>query len=72
MASNFGPSRSVNGLPNSANQNGIDSRQVQLASRPVPVVDLPALQSASRVLQDQFIKDAQIIPDLGDTLTTRM
>ncbi|KAJ7706259.1 nucleoporin [Mycena rosella] len=33
------------------------------------IVDLGALQNASRVLQDQFTKDAQIIPDLGDTLT---
>lgn len=29
------------------------------------------MQSASRVLQDQFIKDAQVIPDLTDTLNTR-
>ncbi|KAJ6621663.1 nucleoporin [Mycena sp. CBHHK59/15] len=35
---------------------------------PAPV-DLVALQNASRVLQDQFAKDGQIIPDLGDTLT---
>ncbi|EEB91302.1 hypothetical protein MPER_10359, partial [Moniliophthora perniciosa FA553] len=32
-------------------------------------VDLVVLQSASTVLQEQFTKDAQIIPDLGDTLT---
>ncbi|KAJ7103618.1 nucleoporin [Mycena belliarum] len=39
-------------------------------TRQIPVaVDLSALQNASRVLQDQFAKDAQIIPDLGDTLT---
>ena len=36
------------------------------------VVDLPALQSASRVLLEQLAKDAQIIPDIGETLTTRM
>ncbi|KAF9455109.1 nucleoporin [Macrolepiota fuliginosa MF-IS2] len=36
--------------------------------KPVPV-DLPALQNASRILYDQFAKDAQIIPDLGETLT---
>jgi hypothetical protein len=29
---------------------------------------LPALQAASRVVQEQFIKDAQIVPDLGDLL----
>jgi hypothetical protein len=47
----------------------------RIASRPTSklasVVDLGALQSASRVLQDQFLKDAQIIPELGDMLTTR-
>jgi diaminopimelate epimerase len=31
-------------------------------------VDLHALQNASRVLQDQFAKDTQIIPDLGELL----
>ena len=36
------------------------------------VVDLSALQSASRVLLEQLAKDAQIIPDIGETLTTRM
>jgi hypothetical protein len=36
------------------------------------VVDLPALQSASRVLVEQLAKDAQIIPDIGETLTSRM
>lgn len=40
----------------------------QQTSKPVPV-DLNALQSASRVLLDQLAKDAQIIPDLGETLT---
>jgi nuclear pore complex protein Nup155 len=36
--------------------------------KPIPV-DLPSLQNASRILYDQFTKDAQIIPDLGETLT---
>lgn len=36
------------------------------------VVDLSALQNASRVLLEQLAKDAQIIPDIGETLTTRM
>ncbi|KAF9229208.1 nucleoporin [Gyrodon lividus] len=43
-------------------------RTHQLQSRPSPVVDLPALQSASRVLHDQFVKDSQIIPDIGEML----
>lgn len=36
-----------------------------------PALDLPALQGASRLLQDQLIKDAQILPDLGDMLANR-
>jgi nuclear pore complex protein Nup155 len=46
-------------------------RQNQPQARPASVLDLPGLQSASRVLHDQFMKDAQIIPDIGDMLTTR-
>jgi hypothetical protein len=40
-------------------------------NKPAPIVDLPALQSASHVLQDQFTRDAQSVPDLGDTFSTR-
>ncbi|KAK7064289.1 nucleoporin [Favolaschia claudopus] len=41
------------------------------APRHVPApVDLAALQNASNVLNAQFTKDTQIIPDLGDTLST--
>jgi len=32
-------------------------------------VDLPALQKASKVIQEQFVKDSQIIPDLGEAVT---
>lgn len=46
-------------------------RQNQNQPRPASALDLPGLQSASRVLHDQFMKDAQIIPDIGDMLTTR-
>lgn len=59
-------------LPIRTSDNALPIRQPQSTSKPAPVVDLPALQNASRVLQDQFLKDSQIIPDLGDTLTTRM
>ncbi|KAG2150078.1 nucleoporin [Suillus cothurnatus] len=45
-------------------------RQNQIQARPPSALDLPGLQSASRVLHDQFMKDAQIIPDIGDMLTT--
>ncbi|TFK77170.1 nucleoporin [Pluteus cervinus] len=31
--------------------------------------DLQTLQNASRIIQDQLVKDAQIIPDLGETLS---
>ena len=34
-------------------------------------VDLSSLQGASRVLQEQLVKDSQAIPDLGDTLSIR-
>ncbi|KAG6332506.1 hypothetical protein ID866_6583 [Astraeus odoratus] len=43
-------------------------RQGQLPSKPTPIVDLASLQSASRVLHDQFVKDSQIIPDVGELL----
>ncbi|KAJ8083919.1 hypothetical protein PM082_002686 [Marasmius tenuissimus] len=38
------------------------------AEKPSPV-DITVLQNASSVLHEQFTKDAQIVPDLGDTLT---
>ncbi|KAF5385258.1 hypothetical protein D9615_001454 [Tricholomella constricta] len=60
MTSAFAASRSYGGLNTSINTN-------RGTSQPAPV-DLPALQSASRALQDRFAKDAAIIPDLGDTL----
>ncbi|KAG5647653.1 hypothetical protein DXG03_009006 [Asterophora parasitica] len=60
MTSAFAASRSYGGLNNSI----IANRGIV---QPAPV-DLPALQSASRALQDRFAKDATIIPDLGDTL----
>jgi hypothetical protein len=56
------------GLNASTSANAVSHRSV---SKPVPVVDLSALQSASRVLHDQFVKDAQVIPDLGEMLTAR-
>ncbi|KAF9244625.1 nucleoporin [Melanogaster broomeanus] len=49
-----------------ANAAGLRTNQLQ--SRPSPVVDLSGLQSASRVLHDQFLKDSQIVPDIGDLL----
>lgn len=33
-----------------------------------PVVDLAALHAAARVLHDNFLRDAQTIPDIGDIL----
>ena len=65
----FSASRSFSGPL--ARTNSINTRQIQATAKPAPVVDLLALQTASQVLQEQLIKDAQIIPDLAETLTTR-
>jgi nuclear pore complex protein Nup155 len=65
MTSAFPPSRPLGNFSSSTN-----APQAQ-GPKGLPV-DLPALQNASRVLQDQLVKDSQIIPDLGDTLTARM
>lgn len=51
-----------------ANGNTASFRHLPMAPKLVPT-DLPTLQSAGRVLADQFAKDAQTIPDLGDMLT---
>ena len=40
-----------------------------MAVRQAILVDLPALQNASRVLLDQLARDAQGIPDYSDLLT---
>jgi len=37
--------------------------------QPPPVVDLGVLHAANRVLQEQLLKDAQIIPDHGEMFT---
>ncbi|KAF8846309.1 nucleoporin [Paxillus ammoniavirescens] len=61
-------------LPSSKSQipspsaNATILRTNHLQSRPSPAVDLPGLQTASRVLHDQFVKDSQIIPDIGEML----
>ncbi|KAL1952061.1 hypothetical protein VTO73DRAFT_1210 [Trametes versicolor] len=52
-----------------ASVSGSKLRQAQGASKPVVVLDLPALQAGSRVLQEQLVKDSQIIPDLGDMIS---
>ena len=65
----FALSRTIGGPLGSSSLNALQSRQIQAVTK--PIVDLAALQSASRVLQDQFIKDAQVIPDLTETLNTR-
>lgn len=51
-----------------ASINGSKFKQVQSASKPAPVLDLPALHAASRVLQEQLVKDSQAVPDLGDMI----
>ncbi|KAF6766148.1 nucleoporin Nup157/170 [Ephemerocybe angulata] len=64
MASAFQP---FNGRPAGASGFNSSTRQPQ-PTKPAPV-DLSALQNASRLLLDQLAKDAQIIPDLGETMT---
>lgn len=61
-------SQSTSGLNASINGRG---RPAQGAQKPAPVLDLPALQNASRVLHDQLTKDAQVIPDLGEMMSIR-
>jgi len=68
MATGQDAARSFNGLPTASGNNG----PRQLASKPANIVDLTTLQNASHVLHDQFLKDSQIIPDLGDTLSARV
>ncbi|KJA29400.1 hypothetical protein HYPSUDRAFT_32851 [Hypholoma sublateritium FD-334 SS-4] len=64
MATSFAQSRA---FPSSPQNLGGPTRQAP-ATKPTPV-DLPALHNASRILLEQLAKDAQIIPDLGETLT---
>lgn len=51
--------------------NDTRNAQLQHAAKPVPTVDLPALQGAGRVIHEQLLKDAQAVPALGDMLTIR-
>jgi hypothetical protein len=71
MASSFDVTRSFGDIAN-ASGTSAPTRLPQPAPKPEAVVDLSALQNASRVLHDQFVKDSQIIPDIGDTLTIRV
>jgi len=48
------------------NQNSSSNVLAIRQQQPPPVVDLDVLQAASRVLQEQLLKDAQIIPDHGE------
>ena len=48
--------------------------QINAAPRkvaPVQPVDLASLQNASQVLNEQFVKDAQAVPDVGETFSIR-
>ncbi|KAI0082270.1 nucleoporin [Panus rudis PR-1116 ss-1] len=56
--------------PSSSFPKSINGKGTQHTPSPTPLLDLPALQSASRVLHDQFVKDAQAVPELGEMLTT--
>ncbi|KAF8971407.1 nucleoporin [Flammula alnicola] len=63
----FTQSRSFAASSSTNQSNGNPTRQAP-GTKPA-LVDLPALQNASRVLLEQLAKDAQIISDLGETLT---
>ncbi|KAI0824272.1 nucleoporin [Trametes gibbosa] len=66
---NLAASSSSSG-PLFASVGGSRLRQTQAAAtKPIPVLDLPALQAASQLLQEQLVKDSQIIPDLGDLIS---
>lgn len=78
MALSFRPSASSTDPQNaltfsqpSSSRNVYSFRNSQPPPKPAPTLDLPALQDASRVLQDQFAKDARLVPDLGESLTVR-
>jgi len=49
-----------------------DNSARQMLPEKLATVDLPALQNASNVLLEQLSKDAQIIPDFGDAITSCM
>lgn len=63
--------RSFGGLSGPPPSNNYASGSRVKTSPPRTTPDLPALQDASRLVQEQLIKDTQIIPDLGDMLTIR-
>ncbi|EGO04780.1 hypothetical protein SERLA73DRAFT_164639 [Serpula lacrymans var. lacrymans S7.3] len=48
----------------------ITDQHIHTLQRSTPVIDFLALQSASRVLQDQFMKDEQILPDFRDVIAS--
>lgn len=66
------PTTAFGALHASTSSNGFLARPQPPPPKAFPQLDLAALQSASRVLHDQFIKDAQSVPDLADMLTIRM
>jgi hypothetical protein len=69
MASNARPLGQVLGPP--LPSTSIALPQSTQAHVSPPNLDLPILQGASRVLQDYFAKDSQIMPDIGELLVFR-
>lgn len=67
----FAKSNTLGALPDASHTTNHASTSRPRVPPPRPSLDLPALQEAGRLVQDQLIKDAQIIPDLGDMLTIR-
>ncbi|EJD04002.1 nucleoporin [Fomitiporia mediterranea MF3/22] len=69
FAGSFASSRPFSGLHDAPVAESYASSSRAKPPPPRPSLDLPALQEASRLIQEQFIKDAQIVPDLGDMLS---
>ncbi|KAL5535480.1 hypothetical protein ACEPAF_3574 [Sanghuangporus sanghuang] len=69
LSSSFAKSGPFGAFPDASQMSNHASTSRAKVPPPRPSLDLPALQEAGRLVQDQIIKDAQIIPDLADMLT---
>ena len=70
FASGLSTVRPFGGFQETSLASQSSTSRAKVAPKP-RVLDLPALQTASRLVQDQLIKDAQIIPDLGEMINAR-
>lgn len=65
-------SRHPHSAPHAFSSIGLRSGRPSTTPAPTPLVDLSALQAASRTLHDLSSKDAVAVPDLGDLITLRV